>query len=225
LDNYLAVCSVVQEVEVDDGELVEGNALLDSDLEQFLAELGVLGEGEVGCVGREESAREAGGIAQVQVEGLDGGVEVVAGGGEQGDGQVLDVELDGGAAAGAVAVEAHVAGAVLDDDGAVGAGKVLGVEVAVGGVEGEVVGDLLLGEFGGGVWRREGGLWRVGAAVVLGGGEEVADGDDAVEEGGDEVGVDGDGVGDGDSHLVDEPRRKHRLAKIYQRLKVCSIFE
>jgi len=68
---------------------------------------------------------------------------------------VLDVELDGGAATGAVAVEAHVACAVLDDDGAVGAGKVLGVEVAVGGVEGEVVGDLLLGEFGGGVWR-----WR-----------------------------------------------------------------
>ena len=40
--------NIVQKVEVDDGELV------DCDLEELLAELDVLGDGEVGCVEREE---------------------------------------------------------------------------------------------------------------------------------------------------------------------------
>jgi len=66
---YPVLDCIVKTVDVDDGELVEGNALPDCDLEELLAELDVLGEGEVGCVGREEGVREAGGVAKAQVEG------------------------------------------------------------------------------------------------------------------------------------------------------------
>ena len=108
------------------------------------------------------------------------------------------MEFDRGAATHPVPVGADVSDAVLDDDCALGAGCLLGVQVAVGGVHCEVVGDLLLGQLVAG----SGGARSSRRRSV-----EEAHRVYLVDEARHGVGVDGDRVRYRDLHFVDQPIR------------------